>query len=82
MVAKPDTVSSNCSKTDLLVFQCELMQNCFIFNIRKLIGQHSQFYVPEVIDELTSKQVLTAELIEGTPLDKIGDVSQDVINEV
>jgi len=47
-----------------------------------MIKNHTDFYVPEVIDELTSKQVLTAELIEGTPLDKITDLNQDVINKV
>ncbi|KAK3696377.1 hypothetical protein QZH41_020250 [Actinostola sp. cb2023] len=48
----------------------------------KMIENQTHFYVPEVIDELTSKQVLTAELIEGTPLDKITDLNQDVINQV
>lgn len=47
-----------------------------------MIENHTHFCVPEIIDELTSKQVLTAELIEGTPLDKIADLNQDVINKV
>jgi aarF domain-containing kinase len=47
-----------------------------------MLENDSKFYVPEVIDELSSKQVLTTELIEGKPLDKITDLSQDVINEV
>ena len=41
-----------------------------------------EFYVPEVIEDLTSKQVLTTELIEGTSLDKIENVDQDTINKV
>ncbi|XP_031559733.1 atypical kinase COQ8B, mitochondrial-like [Actinia tenebrosa] len=49
---------------------------------RKLLENDSKFYVPEVIDELSSKQVLTTELIEGKPLDKIADLGQDVVNEV
>ena len=40
------------------------------------------FYVPEVIEDLTSKQVLTTELIEGTSLDKIENPDQDTINKV
>lgn len=41
-----------------------------------------EFYVPEVIEDLTSKQVLTTELIEGTSLDKIENPDQDTINKV
>jgi len=40
------------------------------------------FYVPEVIEDLTSKQVLTTELIQGTSLDKIENPDQDTINKV
>lgn len=40
------------------------------------------FYVPEVIEDLTSRQVLTTELIEGTSLDKIENPDQDTINKV
>ena len=41
-----------------------------------------EYYVPEVIDNLTSKRVLTAELIEDTSLDKIENVDQETINKV
>ena len=41
-----------------------------------------EYYVPEVIENLTSKQVLTTELIEGTSLDKIENPNQDIINKV
>lgn len=54
----------------------------FVLFSRKLLENDPKFYVPEVIDELTSKQVLTTELIEGKPLDKIVDLGQDVVNEV
>lgn len=40
------------------------------------------FYVPEVIEDLTSRQVLTTELIEGMSLDKIENPDQDTINKV
>ena len=41
-----------------------------------------EYYVPEVIEDLTSKQVLTTELIEGTSLDKIENPNQETINKV
>ena len=41
-----------------------------------------EYYVPEVIENLTSKQVLTTELIEGTSLDKIENPDQETINKV
>ena len=44
---------------------------------RKLLQDDSVFYVPDVIDELTTKQVLTTELVNGQPLDKIADQDQE-----
>ena len=41
-----------------------------------------EFYVPEVIDELTSNRILCTELIDGTPVDKISNLSQERTNEV
>ena len=41
-----------------------------------------EYYVPGVIENLTSKQVLTTELIEGVSLDKIENVDQETINKV
>lgn len=49
---------------------------------RELLKDMPEFYVPEVIEDLTSKQVLTTELIDGTSLDKIENVDQDTINKV
>ncbi len=40
------------------------------------------FYVPEVIDEFTTGQVLTTELVNGVPLDQVEDLDQDIRNEV
>ena len=53
-----------------------------IFPLRELLKDMPEFYVPEVIEDLTSKQVLTTELIDGTSLDKIENVDQDTINKV
>ena len=49
---------------------------------RELLKDMPEYYVPEVIEDLTSKQVLTTELIEGTSLDKIENPNQETINKV
>ena len=43
---------------------------------------HPFFYVPEVIDELSSRHVLTTELVPGFPLDQAVGLSQELKNEV
>lgn len=52
------------------------------FLFRELLKDMPEYYVPEVIEDLTSKQVLTTELIEGTSLDKIENPDRDTINKV
>ncbi|XP_076021377.1 atypical kinase COQ8A, mitochondrial [Genypterus blacodes] len=49
---------------------------------RELLKDHPFFYVPEVIDELSSNHVLTTELVSGFPLDKTEDLSQELKNEI
>lgn len=51
-------------------------------HFRELLQDMPDFYVPEVIEDLTSKQVLTTELIQGTSLDKIENPDQDTINKL
>lgn len=53
-----------------------------IFLFRELLKDMPEYYVPEVIEDLTSKQVLTTELIKGTSLDKIENPDKDTINKV
>ncbi|KAG9336236.1 hypothetical protein JZ751_002583 [Albula glossodonta] len=48
---------------------------------KELMKDHPFFYVPEVIDELSSRHVLTTELVPGFPLDKAEDLSQELRNE-
>ncbi|MBN3276194.1 COQ8A kinase, partial [Polyodon spathula] len=43
---------------------------------------HPFFYVPAVIDEMSSRHILTTELVPGFPLDKAEDLSQDLKNEI
>lgn len=43
---------------------------------------HPFFYVPEVIEELSSSHVLTTELVPGFPLDQAESLTQELKNEV
>ncbi|CAG01797.1 unnamed protein product, partial [Tetraodon nigroviridis] len=49
---------------------------------RELMKDHPFFYVPEVIDELSSRHVLTTELVPGFPLDQAESLSQELKNEI
>lgn len=40
------------------------------------------YYVPEVIEELTTRNVLTCELVSGVSVDKLTTYSQEVRNQV
>lgn len=48
---------------------------------RELLRGHPFFYVPNVVDELSSQHVLTTELVSGFPLDKADDLPQELKNE-
>ncbi|KAM9704359.1 atypical kinase COQ8A, mitochondrial isoform 1-T2 [Menidia menidia] len=49
---------------------------------RELLKDDPFFYVPEVIEELSSSHVLTTELVPGFPLDQAESLSQDLKNEI
>uniref|UniRef100_A0A9J7ZNT8 Atypical kinase COQ8A, mitochondrial n=1 Tax=Cyprinus carpio carpio TaxID=630221 RepID=A0A9J7ZNT8_CYPCA len=49
---------------------------------KELLKDHPFFYVPEVIDELSSQHVLTTELVPGFPLDQADGLSQELKNEI
>ncbi|XP_068194842.1 atypical kinase COQ8A, mitochondrial [Antennarius striatus] len=49
---------------------------------QELLKDHPFFYVPDVIDELSSQHVLTTTLVPGFPLDKATDLSQELRNEI
>ncbi|XP_075963820.1 atypical kinase COQ8A, mitochondrial [Anarhichas minor] len=49
---------------------------------QELLKDHPYFYVPDVIDELSSPHVLTTTLVPGFPLDKASDLSQELRNEI
>ncbi|XP_038585126.1 atypical kinase COQ8A, mitochondrial-like isoform X2 [Micropterus salmoides] len=49
---------------------------------QELLKDHPFFYVPDVIDELSSPHVLTTTLVPGFPLDQATDLSQELRNEI
>ncbi|KAI4893400.1 hypothetical protein NFI96_033621 [Prochilodus magdalenae] len=48
----------------------------------ELLKGHPFFYVPDVIDELSSRHVLTTELVSGFPLDQAAGLTQELKNEI
>ncbi|XP_076900415.1 protein ABC transporter 1, mitochondrial-like [Bidens hawaiensis] len=44
---------------------------------RELLSNVDGFYVPFVVDELSSKKVLTTELVHGIPIDKVALLDQE-----
>ena len=49
---------------------------------RELLKDDCSFYVPEVVDNLSTKRVLTTEYVDGSSLDKIADWDKSIINKV
>lgn len=49
---------------------------------KELVKPYSEYYVPDVIDELSTAQVYTTELITGTPVDKLVDAPQELRNRI
>ena len=50
----------------------------FMRQFRTLLTDDPHFYVPAVVDELSSKCVISAEFVEGKPLDKCVDEPKEV----
>lgn len=49
---------------------------------KELLKDHPFFYVPDVINELSSQHVLTTELVPGFPLDQAEALTQELKNEI
>uniref|UniRef100_A0A8C6TFX2 Atypical kinase COQ8A, mitochondrial n=1 Tax=Neogobius melanostomus TaxID=47308 RepID=A0A8C6TFX2_9GOBI len=49
---------------------------------KDLLKGHPFFYVPDVIEELSSRRVLTLTLVPGFPLDKASDLDEDLRNQI
>ncbi|XP_045458111.1 atypical kinase COQ8B, mitochondrial [Melitaea cinxia] len=45
---------------------------------KQLLAPYPEYYVPSVIDELCAQEVITTELIDGMPLDKLFDAPYEV----
>lgn len=62
---------------------CSSPITLFVLSVnRDLLKNDLVMYVPEIIDELTTSQVLVQELIYGEPLDKGVALHQDIRNMV
>lgn len=51
-------------------------------NFKKLLASYPQFLIPTVYDDLCSSNVLTTELVYGTPIDKLENADQELRNGV
>lgn len=49
---------------------------------KKLLEDDDEYYVADYIPELTTKRVLTTELMQGVPLDAVFDLDQETRNRV
>ncbi|XP_062003056.1 protein ABC transporter 1, mitochondrial [Rosa rugosa] len=49
---------------------------------RDLLSDAQGFYVPLVVDDISSKRVLTTELVSGIPIDKVALLNQETRNYV
>ncbi|CAL4963884.1 unnamed protein product [Urochloa decumbens] len=49
---------------------------------KELLSDSDGYYVPKVIEQLSSKKVLTSEFVPGGPIDKVAQLSQETRNYV
>ncbi|XP_013778252.1 atypical kinase COQ8B, mitochondrial-like isoform X2 [Limulus polyphemus] len=49
---------------------------------KALLDPYPEFFVPEVIEELSTKKIYTSELVYGTPVDKMMDADQETRNKI
>ena len=54
----------------------------FVLWFRNVLRDDPDLIVPEVIPELSTKQILTTELVDGVSLDKAVDLDQETRNDV
>ncbi|KAL4572195.1 hypothetical protein LXL04_018964 [Taraxacum kok-saghyz] len=58
------------------------LESCNQKTFRRLLSNVQGFYVPLVVDELSSKKVLATELVHGIPIDKVALLDQETRNYV
>ncbi|XP_072406849.1 atypical kinase COQ8A, mitochondrial isoform X2 [Chiloscyllium punctatum] len=66
-----------------LSLECDYEREAACYKqFRELVKDDPFFYVPRVIDHLSSKHILTTELVPGFPLDKADELSQEIRNYI
>ncbi|XP_075692219.1 atypical kinase COQ8B, mitochondrial [Rhinoderma darwinii] len=66
-----------------LAWECDYLREANCAKIfRNLLKDDPFLRVPQVIDDLTTKRVLTMELVSGVPLDQCADMDQETRNQV
>ncbi|XP_037100377.1 atypical kinase COQ8A, mitochondrial isoform X1 [Syngnathus acus] len=66
-----------------LALECDYLREARCAKkFRELLKGHPFFYVPEVIEELSSSHVLTTELVAGFPLDQAEGLPQELKNTI
>ncbi|XP_067884034.1 atypical kinase COQ8A, mitochondrial [Heterodontus francisci] len=66
-----------------LSLECDYEREAACYKqFRELVKDDPFFYVPRVIDHLSSKHILTTELVPGFPLDKAEELGQEIRNEI
>ena len=63
-------------------FGCNFYLPLSLLHFRELLADDDRFAVPAIVPELSTKRVLTAELINGLPLDHCTHLPQKTKNEV
>ena len=86
------SIEAHCFQTTPFILYCVLMNRLvlcaitlffhFIYFIRELLADSPEYAVPRVIPELSTKRILTSELIEGIPLDRCVALDQESKNLV
>ncbi|CAH1181702.1 unnamed protein product [Phyllotreta striolata] len=51
-----------------------IREAAFTKKFKQLLASYNDYYVPEVIDDLTTKQVFTTEMLDGIPVDQCFDM--------
>ncbi|XP_072930789.1 atypical kinase COQ8B, mitochondrial [Epargyreus clarus] len=49
---------------------------------KQLLAPYPEYFVPEVIDDLCASEVITTELIDGTPLDKLFEADYETRKDI
>ncbi|KAM3911440.1 atypical kinase COQ8B, mitochondrial isoform 1-T2 [Leptodactylus fuscus] len=66
-----------------LAWECDYIREAnSAKRFRSLLSDDPFFKVPQVIDDLSTRRVLTMELVSGVPLDQCADMDQETRNQI